>query len=253
MHTVKRAIILAAGRGERLRPVTDTMPKSLVPIHGRRMIDTIINALYQNGIREIYVVVGYLKEQFQTLLEKYPDITLLENPYYHQTNNITSLYTAREYLEDVMILDGDQVIYTDAVLSPYFERSGYNAVWTQEPTSEWLLQVQEGLVTACSRTGGSRGWQLYSVSRWTAEDGRKLKRHLEREFAEKGNREIFWDDLPLHLYPQDYRLGIFPMNRGDVVEIDSLAELKELDCAYKDVPDEAETGQTGILAGSGSG
>ena len=69
IHQVKRAVIMAAGTGTRMRPLTLTTPKPLIKVNGSRMIDTVIEALHENGIREIYVVVGYLKEQFQDLPE----------------------------------------------------------------------------------------------------------------------------------------------------------------------------------------
>ena len=140
---------------------------------------------------------------------------------------------AREYLKDVIILDGDQVIYNSDILSPHFECSGYNCVWTEKHTREWLLSVKEGVVCSCSRSGGEKGWQLFSVSRWTAEDGQRLKRHLEFEFEEKHNRQIFWDDIALFCYPDQYRLGIYEMQAGDIVEIDSLEELAVIDTHYK--------------------
>ena len=96
-----------------------------------------------------------------------------------------------------------------------------------------LLQLTGDVVTSCSRTGGEKGWQLYSVSRWSKEDGQKLKRHLEREFEEKKNTQIYWDDVALFCYPQEYQLGIRQMHRGDIVEIDSLEELAELDESYR--------------------
>ena len=114
MHKVKRAIIMAAGTGSRMRPVTLETPKPLVKVNGTRMIDTAIEDLLANGIREIYVVVGYKKEQFNQLQEDYPFIKLIDNPYYDTCNNIASLYVAREYLEDCIILDGDQIIYNTA-------------------------------------------------------------------------------------------------------------------------------------------
>ena len=229
MHKVQRAIIVAAGRGERMRPLTLTTPKPLVPVRGRRMIDTVITALRQNGVVEIYVVVGYQKERFRELETLYPGLRLIENPWYESCNNISSLYAAREHLSDVIILDADQLVFEPAALAPDFERSGYNAVWTDTPTDEWLLRVEDGVVTGCSRTGGSGGWRLYSVSRWTAEDGARLRRHLELEFERKQNRQLYWDDIALFRYPSEYRLGIRPMGAADILEIDSLDELIAFD------------------------
>ncbi|CBK79346.1 CTP:phosphocholine cytidylyltransferase involved in choline phosphorylation for cell surface LPS epitopes [Coprococcus catus GD/7] len=233
MHRVQRAIIMAAGLGNRMRPVTLTTPKPLVKVNGIRMIDTVIEGLHQNGIYEIYVVVGYLKDQFMGLEQEYPGVQLIENPYYDTCNNISSLYVAREHIENAIILDGDQIIYNAEVLSSEFERSGYNSIWTDEETDEWLQTVENGIVTSCSRNGGKCGWQLYSISRWTAEDGRKLKYYLEEEFAQKGNRQIYWDDVAMFCYPQAFRLGIRPMLKGDVIEIDNLSELAVIDESYK--------------------
>lgn len=233
MHQVKRAIIMAAGTGSRMRPVTETIPKPMIPVKGKRMIDSVIQALHKNGIFEIYVVVGYLKEQFKVLEQEYENLTLIENPYYDTCNNISSLYVAREHLSDVIILDGDQVIFNPAILAPEFERSGYNAVWTDSHTEEWVMTVENGIVTACSRTGGEKGWQLYSISRWSDEDGQKLRRHLEYQFEEKQNRQIYWDDVALFCHPEDYTLGIRQMQAGDIVEIDSFQELVEMDETYK--------------------
>lgn len=232
MHKVERAIIMAAGKGTRMQPITLTTPKPLVKVNGTRMIDTVINALHKNGIYEIYVVVGYLKEKFAELKADFPEITLIENPYYDTCNNISSLYMARDYIQNAIILDGDQIVKNADILSPEFERSGYNAIWTDTPTDEWVLTVNDDIVTKCSRTGADYGWQLFSVSRWTADDGKKLKQHLETEFEKNQNRQIYWDDVALFCYPEEYKLGIREMHRNDIIEIDGIDELAAEDNSY---------------------
>lgn len=235
MYKVERAIIMAAGKGTRMRPVTLHTPKPLVKVNGKRMIDSVIEALHKNGISEIYIVVGYLKDQFEILPKEYENVKLIENPFYDTCNNISSLYVARDYIENAIILDGDQIIYHEKILAPEFDRSGYNAVWTDDETEEWLMTVEKGIVTSCSRTGGKGGWQLYSVSRWNEADGKRLKHHLELEFNEKYNRQIYWDDVVMFCHADEYELGICPMNADDVIEIDNLEELIALDGSYKDM------------------
>lgn len=234
MIKVNRAIIMAAGRGERMNPVTLKTPKPLVSVNGKRMIDSVIDGLHQNGIFEIYIVVGYLREQFLSLEEVYPNVRLIYNPDYAEWNNIASLYAAKEYLSDCMILDGDQIIHDPKALDPYFELSGYNAVRTEQPTKEWLLQTENGIIKSCSRIGGTGGWQLYSISRWSTEDGAKLRHYVEIEYK-KNNRSIYWDDIPIFIYPNEFTLGIHPMKNSDVLEIDTLNELMDADPSYRGI------------------
>lgn len=234
MSVVKRAIIMAAGLGNRMKPVTFQTPKPLIKVNGKMMIDTIVDALHENGIYDIYVVVGYKKEQFYEWSKDKSGITILENKYYDSCNNISSLYVAREYIEESIILDGDQIIYNSEILNTDFSKSGYSCVWTEYFTSEWLLSTNEqGVVVSCSRNGGNNGWQLFSISRWTKEDGIKLKSLLEKEFIENKNTQLYWDDVAIFCYPQEFELTVYPINNNDIIEIDNFEELCIIDDTYK--------------------
>ena len=225
----KKAVILAAGVGRRLFPVTKNIPKPLVELGGKKMIESIIEALIKQGIFQIFVVTGYLREQFNYLPRKYSrvDLVLLDNPFYADCNNISSLYIAREHLGDCIICDGDMLVHNSEIFSPAFEHSGYCSMWAEE-TDEWLQHLDPaGFVTSCSRNGGRAGWQLFSVSFWTEEDGEKLKAHLEEMFNVRKIRDVFWDDIPLFYYKDCYKLKIREIKQGDLIEIDSICELDE--------------------------
>ena len=233
MSNVERAIILAAGKGTRLKPITLTTPKPLIEVNGKRMIETIIDALVENNIKEIYIVLGYMKEKFYYLKNKYSNIKFIENSYYDECNNISSLYVARDFLENCIIMDADQIVYNKKMLFREFEYSGYCCSWEKNYTKEWVLSTDnDGIVINCSTNGGKDGWKLYSVSRWNANDGIKLKKLLVEEFINKRNRDIYWDDIALNIYPEEFELKVYEINEKDLLEIDSIDELSQVDLRY---------------------
>ena len=133
-----------------------------------------------------------------------------------------------------MILDGDQLIRNPAILNPEFDHSGYCCIWRDGPTEEWVLTLdRDEIVTECSRNGADHGWELHSVSFWSAEDGNRLRRQLEEEYIEKKNTDIYWDDVALFCHPEDYRLGIRPISEESLQEIDSVEELRAIDPTYR--------------------
>ncbi len=235
MNRVERAIILAAGKGERMRPLTNTTPKPLLKVFGQPILEHSIEQLLKKGITEIYIIVGYLSEQFNYLTEKY-GVTLLKNDMYETCNNISSLFVARDHLKNAVVMDGDIWISDENTLLTAFDYSGYTSIWTDTFVNEWIQHTNEdGFVKKCSRNGDKNGWILYSVSYWSEKDAEQLKKDIETQYISLRNTDLFWDDVALFCYPEKYRLKIKPASEGALHEFDNIQELMLFDKTYKEV------------------
>lgn len=103
---MRQAVILAAGYGMRMVPINSETPKGLLTVRGEVLIERLIRQLRAAGVNKICVVVGFMKEAFEYLIDDF-NVELLVNPEYHQRNNLHSLALAEAYLSDAYILPCD--------------------------------------------------------------------------------------------------------------------------------------------------
>ena len=232
MEKINRAIIVAAGEGSRLRPVTLTTPKPLVPVNGKRMIDTSIEALKRNGIHEIYIVCGYKSEMFFEAFKDDPEVTVIENVHYLEGNNITSMYAAKDFLPGSFVLEGDIIISNDEILRPEIEKSGYCANYLEE-APEWALKVENGRIMSCEIKGAPDAYRLWGISMWTREDGERLSELVRAQIEDIKDWNVYWDELALFKYKEQFDLGIREIGENDIIEIDTFEELVEMDSSYE--------------------
>ena len=122
-----QAVILAAGQGTRLRPLTDHCPKCLVEVHGKPILQYQLEALCDAGVRSCVIVIGYRAAQVRDFFGTHfrgISLTYVENEIFDRTNNIYSLWLARrEMTEDLLLLEGDLIfepqLLSDLVEDPY--------------------------------------------------------------------------------------------------------------------------------------
>lgn len=229
-YRAKRAIFIAAGFGSRMVPVTLNTPKPLVRVRGKRIIDTLIDAVLAAGIEEIYIVRGYLGEQFDQLLYKYPMIKFLENPIYNESNNISSALCARYLLSNAYVFEADLLLNNPAIVRKYNYHSSYMGIKV-ERSDDWCFTMKDDVITSLV-VGGVNCYQVVGISYWNDEDGRKLADHIKLAYDMPGGKERFWDSVALSVFPDEYKIRVRECKSEDVVEIDTFRELKMLDPAY---------------------
>ena len=231
-YRVKRAVFIAAGFGTRLVPITLNTPKPLVRVHGQRIIDSLMDACVDLGIEEIYIVRGYLSEQFDQLLYKYPMIKFLENPIYNEANNISSALAARYLLSNAYVFEADLLIHNPGILKKYHYTSDFLGFKT-ERTDDWCLRVRDGIIEEEMVGGeGDDIWQLVGISYWNEADGKKLCSDIAEVYATPGGKERYWEQVPLVYRKKHYKVELRECKEEDVTEIDTFRELKAIDKTY---------------------
>ncbi|MEG0179005.1 MAG: NTP transferase domain-containing protein [Oscillospiraceae bacterium] len=229
-YKVKRAVILAAGFGSRLVPVTLNTPKPLVRVKGVRMIDTLLDALTELGIEDITIVRGYLGEQFDQLLYKYPNIKFIENPAYNESNNISSAMCIRYLLRNAYVMEADLVLANPSILCRYHYTSNYLGVPT-ELTDDWCFETKDKLITKV-KIGGTDCYHMFGISYWNEADGARMAEHIKAVYEMPGGKERYWDQVALEFFHDFYKIEVKPCTFEDIVEIDTYRDLKKMDSTY---------------------
>ena len=229
-YRVKRAVIIAAGFGSRLVPVTLNTPKPLVRVNGKRIIDGILDALLAAGIEDIVIVRGYLSEQFDQLLYKYPNIKFIENPVYNEANNISSAMCARYLLQNAYLCEADLLLYNPALICKYQYCSNYLGV-PVDVTDDWCFKTKNGIITKLC-VGGTNCHHMFGISYWNAQDGARLAGHIEQVYNSPGGKERYWDQVALEYHLDEYKIAVRECSFDDIAEIDTYRELKQIDDTY---------------------
>lgn len=220
-----RAIILAAGMGTRLRPLTLTTPKSLIKVSGEPLLERQIKFLQEKSINEIIVVTGYLHEKFDFLAHKY-GVTLVHNDKYDVYNNFYTMYLVKNYLSDAYVIDADNYL-VENFLEADIKESTYFSAFKTDFVDEWLLECEDdNRVKNILVTSGS-GTILSGVSYWNAETGQILNDIIDNYYLNRDYTQLYWDNVVMENLDKltVYRKEI-PSNA--IFEIDSLSDLEKL-------------------------
>lgn len=212
-------------------PITFNTPKPLVRVNGTRIIDTLLEAVVAAEISEIVIVRGYLGEQFDQLLYKYPQIRFVENPMYNEANNISSAECVRYLLKNAYVLEADLVLKNKKLIRKYEYASNFLGIPVNR-TDDWCLMTDGNGVITKETVGGLNCHQMVGISFWNEEDGAKLANDIDEVYRSPGGKERYWEQVPLVYKKENYKVVVRECVSEDVVEIDTFNELKQIDKLY---------------------
>jgi len=225
-YKVDNAVILAAGLSSRFAPISYEKPKGLLTVRGEVLIERQIEQLLETGINEIIVVVGYKKELFFYLEEKY-GVHIVVNPDFAARNNHSSLMRVREMLGNTYICVSDNYLATNP-FRQYEWKASYSAEYADGPTDEWCLQFNKKNRITGATIGGKDSWYMADHAYFDRTLSERFVEILEAEYDDPRTVDKLWETLFIeHVDELDMEVRFH--EPGEIYEFDSLDEMKDFD------------------------
>ncbi|MBR3634678.1 MAG: phosphocholine cytidylyltransferase family protein [Lachnospiraceae bacterium] len=230
------AILMASGMGTRMRPLTETTPKPLIKVCDKPMIKTVIDGLIRAGVDNIYIVAGYLGDQFDDLLDEYDNIHILKNTYFETVNNISSVYVAREVMreDDCFVCEADLYVMDDDLFKDHPDHSCYYGIYREGFVNDWGFETDDnGIITRVGK-GVTDCYNMVGVSYIRKKEAIRIADEVERLFGKAaGYEDMFWDDA-VDSITDELKLKVWPIKEGSIAELDTPEELYELEEKLKE-------------------
>ncbi|MCR5667107.1 MAG: phosphotransferase [Eubacterium sp.] len=229
---MRNAIILAAGKSNRFAPFTYEKPKGLFRVKDEILIERQINQLVEAGVEQIVIVLGYMKEKFFYLEQKFPQVKLIVNNEFGKKGNIYTLYTAREYLEDTFICCADHYFTENPFTYENPDNHSWRACTYEEgPFREFAAKVSDAGIITSTTVGGTNSLAQVGCAYMNSSFSAKFKELMEAEMDAFGVASMFWEEFyQKHIEELTFYCRKFPS--GVIFEFDNIDDLRTFDSDF---------------------
>lgn len=228
-YKVDNAVIMAAGTASRFAPLSYERPKALIEVKGEVLIERQIRQLQEAGIHEIIVVVGYMKEQFAYLADKF-GVTIVENDAYLVRNNNSTIHAVKPYLKNSYICSSDNY-FSENPFEAEVDEAYYAAVYADGDTKEWCMtEDEQGYINAVT-VGGENAWFMLGHTFWSETFSKKFIEILDEIYDLPATADLLWEAIYMaHL--DVLKMKIRRYDSDVIFEFDTLDELRAFDESY---------------------
>lgn len=228
----KNAIILAAGKSNRFAPFTYEKPKGIFNIRGHILIERQIEQLQEANVKDIYIVVGYMKEKFFYLEQKYNNVHLIVNNDFGKKGNLYSLYTARDYLLNTFICCADHYYLNNPFIENNDDNHSYRQVTFEEGKfREFSINFNEEGIINQFKVGGRDSYAMVGCAYFNEEFSNIFKRLMEEEIDDFGVSSMFWEEF-YGMHINELSLQAKVVNKGWVREFEDIDDLRAFDSDF---------------------
>lgn len=228
----RNAIILAAGKSTRFAPFTYERPKGLFRVKGEYLIERQIKQLKEAGIKDIYIVVGYMKEKFFFLEQKYPEVHLLVNNKFGVKGNLYSLYVAKDYLGSTYLSYADYFFENNPFLGDNSEDISYHAcIYRSHKFNEFSVQYSDANVITHVDLGGSYQMAMVGHAYFNEGFSKCFVSLLENEINDFRVNSLFWEEY-YERHIQDLTLYMKPFKENEIFEFNTIDDLRQFDSDF---------------------
>lgn len=230
--TQRNAVILAAGKSTRFAPFTYERPKGMFRVKGEYLVERQVNQFLEAGVDQIYIVVGYMKEKFFFLEQKYPEVHLLINNNFGVKGNLYSLYVAKDYLSNAYLSYADYYFEKNPFIGDNLKNVSYHAcIYRSGKFNAFSVDYTDANIISHIDMGGQNQMAMVGHAYFNERFAKRFTELLESEIEDFRVNSLFWEEY-YERHIKELTLYMKPFKENEIFEFNTIDDLRQFDSDF---------------------